>query len=272
MNTLHGEEYLATNVIMMIIMLVKYVEDLGIENLIINKFGFSKTVQQWIIFSDNRNVFQEQLEVNAIIGQNIRFASLNSEFFVNNKRYCSEIAGVGGVFYTEVFEEGKKLLPKMSIIRWILEIIFPLKYLHDNNMYYMNLHVNNILLDKSCRLLLGPSNYKIPKRAKYYDDDQHRLFVEMSLPKLKKGVERKEILGIYKFWYELCAGIEYNAKNPQFGIIRERYGLEWTKEIQNALIQDAGARTFQDIHGNTDIYIFTCICRYIYIYIYSVDE
>ena len=252
MNKLHGEKYL-WRLIISLKEKGKLAVDLDIENLIGNKFGYSKTKQEWIIFSDNENELKEQIASSSILKWNIRFASINSIYYKQNNKYMSEMTGVSGVFFTEIFESGKSIQPKTSIIKWILEIIFPLKYLHDNNMYYMNLNTSNLLLDKSKRLLLGPSKYKIPDARNKYNKDK----IDLPLPELEEGSEMEEILGIYRFWYELCTGIEYNVENSEFEIIQERYGGEWRKEIENALTEGHGASTFEDLYGN-----------YCYIYLY----
>ena len=162
------------------------------------------------------------------------------------------------IFSIDILKEDIVIDPS-KILKWLIEIIFPIKYLHDNNMYFHNLSGSNLILDKNERILLGPPNF--PYSEYYillgYDKErnplaQQKYIMAKEIPKLSEENILKEIKGIFLFWFELCIGVPYlEGEIQRFGVIEERYGVKWKVLIENAILKDiVEFETLKDLIGN----------------------
>ena len=183
------------------------------------------------------------------------------------------ISSSNELFYTQLFNKGKKILRGKQILIWLLELILPIKFLHDNNIYYHNLSASNLLFGKNNRLILGPANFPF---SQYYEE-LHPTGTQMvkhlqhinckqikEFPQLTVEVIQEELKGIFELWYEFCTGVRYNIGEDKFMLIEERYGAKWRIILQSALTNShLDTRNLKDLYSIIYKYIHT----YIYIYI-----
>ena len=193
------------------------------------------------LVENNQEKAKESIISSYVIDSN-RFIKLLEQYSYNNIYYTD--LGPNVEFkssLSKIVMEGA--LEAITILRWLIEIIFPIKYLHDNNIYYHNLSGNNIILDNKGRLLLGPSNFPF---SKYYEEDildiskisiKYKQIQE--LPDISQDNFKKEIYGIFELWYELCTGYQYSLGKNEYGfeLIESRFNSKWKILIEKALVK-----------------------------------
>ena len=187
-------------------------------------------------------------------------------YFINSHPVC--------IFYTEIFKQ-RKVLKQIDILKWLIEIIFPIKYLHDNNIYYHNLSVHNLLLDQHQRLSLAPSNFpfhlyftqvKIFEWYEYIHNSSFniRYIRTKEFPILSKEMIELEVREVFEFWYELCTKMKFTSENTNFDLIENFYGPRWRSLIENSLTKELVVATWHDLNSTN--------CSYISLYLELLHE
>ena len=239
------------------------------------RFEYISVMHEWVLFESE----EQKIEDNSIFlhqfGYSLPFAISGGHYSDKDNSYCELIYNVGGLFLDEYLELGHAYTNKINIIspeqiiRWLFEILSSIKYLHDNNIYYHNLSINNLLIDTNNKILLGPGNF--PFSTFYEDTDEGNSNILVltkfhqrregrrvrEFPALSQEIINHEILGIYEFWYELCTGSVFTGENIQFDMIEERYGSEWKTYIMEVLIGNKlEISTLKGLYGINYIYIY----------------
>ena len=258
----------------------KYLEEYQIKSLSNNlniiedqtKYGYyfsEEGVKRWVftekdcIKAINYDIFRRIVNSPAFVATygytgDKRFFCEFSIYYHECNIYLLNIFSIqfGCIFYTEIFKEGILLKP-IDILKWLIEIIFPIKYLHDNNIYYHNLSAENLLLDKNKNLCLAPSNFpfhlyftpekylnleaEIKRDREWFSydflhDEMHKFTKTKEFPKLSEEMIKIEIKGIFEFWYELCTHRTFVLENNNsFNLIEKYYGPRWRTLIENSL-------------------------------------
>ena len=209
----------------------------------------------------NYDIFRRIIHHPAFVAQMDHSYSLEYQ----ENMYCINIdkRQVGGIFYTDIFKQRNVLKP-IDILKWLIEIIFPIKYLHDNNIYYHNLSVHNLLLDQNQRLSLAPSNFpfhlyftKVDVFSKY-SAGGWRYIRTKEFPKLSQDMIEVEVRGVFELWYELCTKKKFTGENNNFYLIENFYGSRWRSLIENSLTKELVVTTWHDLNS-TIVIIYSCI-------------
>ena len=253
----------------------------NMANKYIARFEYIKLLNEWILFESE----EEKIENNSIFMKQFSHSlpfTVSGGHYTNADNYYELISNAGGLFLDKYLELGhadtnkRNIVSPEQIIRWLLEILPSIKYLHDNNIYYHNLSINNLLVDTNNKILLGPGNFPF---STFYEDivDGNSNILKLTenhqrrkvkrireFPALSQDIVDHEILGIYEFCYELCTGSVYTGENNQFNMIEERYGSELKTYLLEVLTgNQLEIHTLKGLYGKL-LYIYI----FIYIYIY----
>ena len=236
-------------------------------------YYYNQNEQKKWVFTENERSKAIDYDIFRRIVSHPAFVGITKDSFFfpfklsfHNNMYLLNInsSQFGGLFYTQILNQGTLLKP-VDILKWIIETIFPIKYLHDNNIYYHNLSANNLLLDQHHRICLPPSNfpfnlyvtqveYNLPTDESYYQK-RGKYIRTKEFPKLNKEMIEIEIRGIFEFWYELCTKKKFIEEDYNFDLIENSYGSRWRSLIENSLTKELVVLTWHDLNS-TKYYIY----------------